>query len=222
MRVDVKGVIVRHDVAWIYDYFGIACVTPKMINDVVSQASETGETLDVYINSDGGEIFSASEMYAALREYGNVRIHVTGIAASAASVLMCAGYSDISPTSMVMVHNVRSSQEGDYRDMRHESDTLKSASKAMAAAYCEKSGMTMRQALDLMDKETFLTAEEAVQYGLVDKIAEYTDKTIPAPSALVAVSGGMIPNEIIQEYQHRRMKMQNQLDILKLKGESAI
>lgn len=220
MRVDVKGAIVSNDEEWIYDYFGISCVTPKIITDAVAKASETGETIDVYINSNGGEIFSASEMYATLREYGNVRIHVTGIAASAASVLMCAGESDISPTSMVMIHNVHSTASGDYRDMKHSSEVLKSASKAMAQAYCEKSGMSMERLLDLMDRETWLTAEEAVKYGLVDRIAEYEKKNTAEPSALAAAYGGMIPHEVIQTYQHKRMKAQYELEILKLKGES--
>lgn len=217
MRVEIKGTIVGNDNAWIYKMFGISCVTPHEICNAISQ-NPSGETLDVYINSDGGEIFAASEIYSALREYGNVNIHVTGLAASAASVIMCAGKSDISPTSMVMVHNVSSSASGDYRDMAHESVMLKSASQAMAQAYCDKTGMSLDDVQKLMDKETWLTAHQAVEYGLVDKIADYGNAPTSLPSSLVAACGNVIPHEIIQQYQNKRMKARAELELIKLKG----
>lgn len=218
MKVNIKGIIVSNDNAWVYNFFGMSCFTPEDIHKAISQ-NPSDEPLDVYINSDGGEIFAASEIYAALREYGNVNIHVTGLAASAASVIMCAGKSDISPTSMVMIHNVSSSASGDYRDMAHKSTALKSASQAIAQAYCDKSGMSMDDIQKMMDKETYLTAQQAVEYGLIDKIAEYKDQTSPMPSSLVATCGNVIPHEIIQQLQNKRMKAQTELELIKLKGD---
>ena len=86
MRIDVKGTIVSSDEAWIYDWFGIENTSPKPIRDALARAR--GEPVDVYINSGGGDIFAGSEIYSELRAYkGPVALHVTGLAASAASVI---------------------------------------------------------------------------------------------------------------------------------------
>ena len=138
MKVNIKGTIVCNNYKRIYDYFGIECTCPKDVSGILESAK--GELIDVYINSGGGEITSASEIYAMLTAYKNIKIHVVGMAASAASVIMCAGDCDISPTSMVMIHNVSSWAEGDYNTMSHESQVLLTATKAMAAAYVAKTG----------------------------------------------------------------------------------
>ena len=75
MRIDVKGTIVPNDDQWIYDLFEIEATSPKIVNDAIANAN--GDRLDVYINSGGGDVFSGSEIYSALREYsGTVKIHV--------------------------------------------------------------------------------------------------------------------------------------------------
>ena len=136
VRMDVKGTIVSSDEAWIYDWFGIENTSPKPIRDALARAR--GEPVDVYINSGGGDIFAGSEIYSELRAYkGPVALHVTGLAASAASVIACAGPSDISPTGMVMVHNVSGSASGDYHTMDKHSDVLRKANETIAAAYVE-------------------------------------------------------------------------------------
>lgn len=187
MRIDIKGDIIRNDIAWIYDLLGYEYTSPKNVSLSLDKAKTNGEDVDVYINSGGGEIFAGSEIYSLLRNYeGEIHIHVVGIAASAASVIACAGKSDISPTAMMMVHNVSSSARGDYHQMDKESDVLKKANKAVAAAYVEKTGMTEQEALELMDKETWLTALEAVDLKIIDSISAPTsNSTINLAAAAV-------------------------------------
>lgn len=116
MRIAIKGTIIPSDEAWIYDWFGIENTNPRAVLKSIDAAA--GEDLDVDINSGGGDVFAGSEIYSALRGYdGKVRIHVVGLAASAASVIACAAHSDISPTGQMMVHNVSTYSEGDYHDM---------------------------------------------------------------------------------------------------------
>lgn len=197
MRIDVKGTIVSDSDAWVYEWFGIECCNPKKINDAVSKAA--GQALDVYINSGGGSIFAGSEIYAALREYsGPVNIHVVGLAASAASVVACAGYSDIAPTAMLMVHNVSSAgTSGDYHVMDKQSETLQKANETIAAAYVEKTGMSMKAALEMMDRETWLSAEDAVKAKLVDKISE------PKNTNLVnAYNCTVLPDEVVEKIRN--------------------
>ena len=193
MRIDVKGVIVPNDDAWIYDWCEIENTPPKNVLSALAEAD--GAEVDVYINSGGGDVFAGSEIYSALREYkGNVNIHVVGLAASAASVVACAGKSDISPTAMVMVHNVSSYARGDWRAMAKESSTLKQANRAIAAAYCEKTGMSEAEALDLMGKETWLTANDAVELGLIDAIS--------GEPVRLAAATGMLPETTLEKIRN--------------------
>lgn len=204
MKVDVKGAIVSDDDAWIYDLFGESYASPSKIAQAIEEAD--GEALDIDINSGGGDVFAGSEIYAALRAYsGDVNIHVVGLAASAASVIACAGHSDIAPTAQFMVHNVSTYAAGNYHDMDSASDMLQQANRAIAAAYVEKSGMSEQDALDLMDAESWLTAQDAVDYGLIDEIAE--PKNSNAPVRMAASVGGMLPPSVIDKMQKRRQEL---------------
>lgn len=199
MKIDIKGCIVPDDEVWIYDWFGIPCCCPKKVNEAISSAG--GEPLEIFVNSGGGDIFAGSEIYSAIRAYeGAVNIHVIGIAASAASVIACAGHSDISPTAMVMVHNVSSNANGDYHDMDKQSEVLKKANETIAAAYVAKTGMNQSEALELMDKETWLTAADAVKVGLIDGIAESRNIQLVA-----SYDSGVLPRSVINKMQSQRM-----------------
>ena len=225
MRLDIKGTIVSDDEAWIYDWFGIPYCSPKAINEGIEKAN--GELLDIYINSGGGDIFAGSEIYSAVRGYsGQVNLHIVGLAASAASVIACAGHCDISPTAMIMVHNVSCRASGDYHDMDKQSEILQKANETIANAYVAKTGMSMEDALAMMDKETWLSANDAVAKGLVDEIAKNKNLQLVA-----GFNDGVIPREIIDKMQKQRLedkanadflcrksKTQAQLNLLKLGG----
>lgn len=171
MNVDIKGAIVSNDDKWIYEWCGYEATAPKDVLALIEAAK--GEKLDVYINSGGGDIFAGSEIYAALNAYtGEVKIHVVGFAGSAASVIAMAGTSDITATAMFMCHNVSGGGRGDYHALDKASEVLKKANKAISAAYQQKTGKPETELLAMMDKETWLTAQEAVDEGFIDKIAE--------------------------------------------------
>ena len=208
MKIDIKGAIVSNDDAWIYDWFGETYTSPKNVSAALEEAN--GEDVDIEINSGGGDVFAGSEIYAAIRAYpGTVSIHVVGLAASAASVIACAAKSDIAPTAQMMVHNVSTWAAGNYHDMDHASDMLKQANRAIAAAYVEKSGMSEKDALDLMDAETWITAQDAVDYGLIDKIAgsQNSDQDEDASVRLAASVGGMLPPSVINKMQKRKQAL---------------
>lgn len=223
MRIDIKGVIIPNDDKWIYDWFEIESTCPKEVNDAIEKAN--GEKLDIYINSGGGDIFAGSEIYTAIRNYnGQAEAHVTGIAASSASIILCACKSEISPTAQVMVHNVTSYAGGDYHDMDKMSEILQNCNDALASAYCTKTGMSKEEALAMMDKETWLTAEKAVEIGLVDKIMESKNIQLVA-----SIGNMMIPQEVINKMRNQRAKEVNadfllaktqaKLNLLKLGGK---
>lgn len=208
MKIDIKGAIVSNDDAWIYDWFGESYVSPAKVSAALEEAN--GEDVDIEINSGGGDVFAGSEIYAAIRAYpGTVNIHVVGLAASAASVIACAAKSDIAPTAQMMVHNVSTWAAGNYHDMDHASNMLKQANRAIAAAYVEKSGMSEKDALDLMDAETWITAQDAVDYGLIDKIAgsQNSVQDEDASVRLAASVGGMLPPSVINKMQKRKQAL---------------
>lgn len=168
-KIEVKGTIVGNADKWIYEWFGMDATCPKDVNAVISEAN--GEPLLVEINSGGGDVFAGSEIYTVLKAYaGTVEINIVGLAASAASVIAQAGHSRISPTALFMVHNVSGSAAGDFHDMQQEAEILQTANKAVAAAYLEKTGKSMEELLGIMDAETWMDAQKAVEYGFVDEV----------------------------------------------------
>lgn len=171
------------------------------------------EGVQVVINSSGGDIFAASEIYDMLAE-SKATIKVI-FAASAASYIACACTSEIVPTGMLMIHNVSSYAAGDYNDMAHESGVLLKASKAVATAYRLKTGMSEDELIGLMDKETWLTADEAVEKGFIDKVAEYAEK--PKEVKLAASLSGLIPDTIIKQMRDEKTQLTAKLELLKRK-----
>lgn len=195
MKIYIKGAIIPNDDKWIYDWFEIESTCPKEVRAIIDAAK--GEPLDVYIDSGGGSIFAGSDIYSALRAYeGRVNIHVTGLAASAASIIAMAGYSDISPTAMLMVHNVSCTSRGDYHDMDKSSEMLQQANKAMAAAYIAKTGLSESEVLAMMDKETWMPAADAVSMKLIDKIAESKNMMV------ASYNSPMLPQSVLDKVRN--------------------
>lgn len=168
-KIEIKGTIIPNGDARAYKFFGISAVCPADVNKALKDAA--GRDLEVEINSGGGDIFAGGEIYTALRSYaGKVTIKIVGFAGSAASVIAMGGYSEMSPTAMMMVHNVSCTASGDNRYMAHTSEMLKSADRAMAAAYVSKTGMPEADVIDMMAHETWLTAQKAKELKLVDAV----------------------------------------------------
>lgn len=227
MKVDIKGTVISNDSKWIYDLLELQSVCPKDVLCAIEKAN--GNQLDVYINSDGGDVFAGTEIYAALREYvGQVKIHIVGRAASIASVIACAGHSDISPTGMLMIHNVSSVAQGDYHVMDKSSEVLQQAGKAICAAYVEKTGMPEEELLKDMDTEKWLTAKEAVERGFINQIAENRNLQLTAsicnviPNTVINHLKGILKNESIIPPNKAGVFMQEtaqaKLNLLKLRG----
>lgn len=230
-KINIKGAIVSSEDKWIYDWYGIESVSPKDVDKGLQDAN--GQDIEVDINSGGGDIFAGSEIYTALRSYkGNILINIVGLAASAASVISMAGKSRITPTGMYMIHNVSSSASGDYKDMEHSAEVLKIANQSIANAYKEKTGLTDKELLELMDKETWMSAEDAVKNRFVDdvmfsnqynnqsKYAFYNSTQVIPPETIEKIRNTIKKpqSEISDEAVFLVQKAQAQLNLLKLRG----
>lgn len=233
MDIEIKGVICSDDEAWYYEWFGEACTSPRTVSKLIQQAN--GDDLIVKINSGGGNVFAASEIYTELKGYkGNVRIQVQGLAASAASVIAMAGHCEMSPTALMMVHNVSSSASGDYRVMEHQGDVLKTANKTIAAAYVAKTGMSEAEALAMMDEETWIDAEKAVELKLADGVMftnqplSLSNYQMPAFSNAVVTVPDDVLNKIFKGQrdadffmqQKKKKEVETKLNLLNLGGKN--
>ena len=170
--IDIKGDIISNDNKWFYNWFEMDSTCP---NDVIKVLNEVNgsEDIEIHMNSGGGSVIPADEIYTALATYqGNVEIIVVGMAGSAASEILTACKSKISPVGKVMIHNCSTRASGDYRDMDSASNMLKTVNQSIRNAYKAKTNLTDEQLSELMDNETWMSAEEAVQYGFVDEIME--------------------------------------------------
>ena len=170
----VRGSIIPNDYKWVYNLFGMDSTCPNDIQKAIDQAA--GQMLDVDINSPGGVISAGSEIYTMLRSYGNVRNHIVGQACSAASIISMSAWCDMAPTALMMVHCVSTSGgNGNHTQFEHTAEMLRTADAALCTAYTEKSGMSQEEALTMMEHETWLTAEMALERHLIDQIMYQED-----------------------------------------------
>jgi len=144
-------------------------VTPKIFKDEL--LSGTGD-ITVWINSPGGDVFAAAQIYNMLMEYpGKVIVKIDGLAASAASVIAMAGSEVLmSPVSMLMVHNPSTVAIGDSEEMLRAKALLDEVKESIINAYEVKTGLSRAKLSHLMDAETWMNAKKAVELGFADKI----------------------------------------------------
>lgn len=168
-EIQIKGDIVINEYREFYDWLDWDCVCPKDVKSVLDNADKD-ETIDVFINSGGGHVMAGQEIYSMLRADKRVKIHIQGMACSAASIIAMAGTSDISPCGLLMIHNVSGGASGDYHEMEKAQRELRTMNEALANAYACKTGMDREALLKMMDKETWLTANQCIEHGFVDSI----------------------------------------------------
>ena len=144
-------------------------ITPQMFRDELN--AEEGD-VTVWINSPGGNVFAAAEIYTMLREYkGMVTVKIASIAASAASVIAMAGdFVLMSPTGMLMIHDPATIAMGNAKDMEKAIDTLNEVKESIINAYAAKTGMRRSKISELMSNETWMNAKKALDYGFCDEI----------------------------------------------------
>lgn len=128
----------------------------------------------VWINSPGGDCIAASQIYTMLMNYkGAITIKIDGIAASAASVIAMAGTKVLmAPTSLFMIHNPMTFAMGDSSDMQKAKAMLDEVKEAIINAYELKSGLARNKLSRLMDEETWMNANRAIELKFADGILE--------------------------------------------------
>ena len=128
--------------------------------------------VSVWINSPGGDVFAAAQIYNMLMEYPyDVTVMIDGLAASAASVIAMAGTKvQMSPVAMMMIHNPATIAIGDTEEMKKAIKMLDEVKESIMNAYEIKSGLSRDKISRLMDAETWFNAKKAVELGFADEI----------------------------------------------------
>lgn len=167
-RLILSGVI-DTGVSWYED-----TITPKAFLDELN--AHEGESIVVEINSPGGDVFAGWEIYNALRaRSGETVVRITGVAASAASVIAMAadeGCLTICEVGMMMVHNPYTEICGNAEALREQADVLDLIRDVMLSAYMRRFKGRKTEMIALMDAESYLTPSRALELGLTDIIEQ--------------------------------------------------
>ena len=144
-------------------------VTPAIFRDELTKGEGN---ITVWINSPGGDVFAAAQIYNMLMDYkGDVTVRIDGLAASAASMIAMAGTTvEMSPVGMLMIHNPSTAVIGNTKEMQAAIKMLDEVKESILNAYELKTGQPRQQLSDLMDAESWMNAKKALELGFADKI----------------------------------------------------
>lgn len=199
VKIDVKGPIISDGNSAFYEYFNLPYTSPSVINDELS-----GQTADVelIINSNGGDVYAASDIWTSLKSYsGKITAKIYGMAASAASVIaMGADTLEMSPTARMMIHNSSTYGEGDHNDLEKISEVLKGTDKSIAQAYMSKTGKSEEEILNIMAQTIFYTADEALEAGLIDSMINFDGEATDEAPLFANSDAEMIPQNVIDKF----------------------
>ncbi len=159
-------------------------VTPALFAKELNAGSGN---ITVWINSPGGDVYAAAQIYNMLMEYkGDVTVKVDALAASAASVIAMAGTTVLmSPVAMMMIHNPITVAIGDSKEMQKAGEMLEEVKEGIMNAYEIKTGMDRKKISHLMDAESWFNAKKAVELGFADGILHGDGNTEEAGDAAV-------------------------------------
>lgn len=159
---------------YIYEDVGASFFGGVTAKDFATELKNVGNvaTLNVHINSAGGDVFDGFAIYNQLVQHpANVISHIDGVAASIASVIAMAGDKIcISETGFVMIHNATGVAIGDAAEMRQMGDLLDKVTGSIADVYVERTKGARNDIVAMMNAETWFTGDEALSAGFADEM----------------------------------------------------
>ncbi|CAM4392293.1 Clp protease ClpP [Bacillus manliponensis] len=178
------------------------------------------ETINLYINSPGGSVFEAMAMIAMLQRHpADIISHIDGVAASCASVLPMISKRIIMPSnSLMMVHHAMTGAWGNAKQLRKAADDVERISKAMCQYYLDRAGdkMSEESLYEMLEEDTWLTAEQCLELGLCDEIAEANQAVAYAFDDKWAKQYQNVPKQLLQ-FQSSKPTMSEDEKVLREK-----
>lgn len=181
--------------------------------------SEKGP-ITLWINSPGGDCIAASQIYTMLMDYPDeVTVKIDGIAASAASVIAMAGTKVLmAPTALIMIHNPATITMGDHEDMKRAIEMLDEVKESIINAYEIKTGVSRIKLSHLMDAETWMNANKAIELGFADDVLKDEKQSEPTFSAY-AFSRKAVATNLLNKMAEKNKPIQAE-ESLKPQGRS--
>ncbi|MCN7823459.1 Clp protease ClpP [Escherichia coli] len=161
-------------------------------SDIVNKLKDiSSNTISVKINSYGGSVFTAQAILSSLKRHkANITVYIDGIAASAATIIAMAGDKIIIPSNaMMMIHNPWTFAAGDADELRDIAEMMDKIRNSILSAYKEKTGLSEDKLIELMDQETWLNAEEAVELGFADEVEKPMRLSASIKEGMLSLNG---------------------------------
>ena len=154
----------------IYDEIGIHGITAKSFLEDLKDLK--GKDITVHINSTGGDVFQGQAIYTALKNYtGKVTVKIEGLAASMATVIaLAADKIEMTSNSLFMIHSPMSNVFGNKSQMRRQINALEKVESTMLNVYSKRTNLSEDKINLMMETETWLSADEALEFGFVDEV----------------------------------------------------
>ena len=184
-------------------------VTPQMFHDELFAGKGP---VTVWLNSPGGDCIAASQIYTMLMDYkDDVTVKIDGIAASAASVIAMAGTRVLmAPTALMMIHNPMTMAYGNQADMEKAIEMLDEVKESIMNAYEIKTSLSRAKLSHLMDSETWMNANKAIELGFADDILKDSKKDaadIPAYAFSGKETETRLMNKLTAHYKPKEKGM---------------
>lgn len=216
----------------VFDEIGWGGITGEMIARELDFAN--GDDVELRVNSPGGDVFEGVAIYNMLRNYsGNVRVVVDGLAASIASIIALGGDEIVmNQGSFFMIHNPWSGAMGEANDFRKQADVLDSIRDQLLGIYQKATGMDEEEIIAMMDAETWLTAEQAIEMGFATsqesftKVAaslktKYLFNNIPTELKQMSEKQEVIHNEVAEAELDEVLAEETALEELEIEAEES-
>lgn len=192
-------------------------VTPQMFRNELFSGKGP---ITLWINSPGGDCIAASQIYTMLMDYPDeVTVKIDGIAASAASVIAMAGTKVLmAPTALMMIHNPATITMGDHEDMKRAIEMLDEVKESIINAYEIKTGISRIKLSHLMDAETWMNANKAIELGFADDVLKDEKQSEPTFSAY-AFSRKAVATNLLNKISEKTIPIKAE-ETLKPQGRS--
>ena len=194
-------------------------VTPQLFKEELNKGNGN---IIVWINSPGGDCIAAAQIYNMLIDYkGDVTVKIDGIAASAASVIAMAGTKVLmSPVSMLMIHNPMTIAFGNKGEIEKAIAMLDEVKESIINAYEIKTGLSRAKLSHLMDSETWMDANKAVELGFADDIVKRSETTdVEVPQVSMMYQEAQVVNSLMDKLA-TKCKIENKETNIGIKADS--
>ena len=207
--IDIYGEIAS------YQFWGDEITASTFANDL--KKAKDAEKLNIYVNTPGGDVFEAMAMRSEIMKHSakEKNVYITGMCASAGTLLMCLSNANISmyDGSMMMIHYPSTFCYGNVEDIEKTGKALQEVTDNVIQLYADKTGLSEEELKDYMSKESYFTADKAIELGFANDIVKEKSANAQMSMQAIKMCGYKnVPKELIEKEERK-----NKMDLKDLK-----